>query len=50
MGEWDAPYKTMDQGFEIKQLGVFAEMVKKGEVRPHMQYATKGWRRLTVMQ
>ena len=34
MGEWDAPYKTMDQGFEIKQLGVFAEMVKKGEVRP----------------
>ena len=34
MGEWDAPYKTMDHDFEIKQLGVFAEMVKKGEVRP----------------
>lgn len=34
MGEWDGPYKTMDQDFEIRQLGVFREMVKKGEVRP----------------
>lgn len=30
MGEWDKPYKTMDLDFEIRQLGVFAEMVKKG--------------------
>jgi len=29
MGEWDAPYKTMDREFEIRQLGVFREMVKK---------------------
>ncbi|KAK6437954.1 isoleucine-tRNA ligase [Oleoguttula sp. CCFEE 5521] len=30
MGEWDTPYKTMDYDFEIRQLGVFREMVKKG--------------------
>ncbi|OQN96119.1 hypothetical protein B0A48_18034 [Cryoendolithus antarcticus] len=30
MGEWDTPYKTMDLDFEIRQLGVFREMVKKG--------------------
>ncbi|KAK6432177.1 isoleucine-tRNA ligase [Oleoguttula sp. CCFEE 5521] len=30
MGEWDTPYKTMDLNFEIRQLGVFREMVKKG--------------------
>ncbi|KAM0715813.1 hypothetical protein Q7P37_008327 [Cladosporium fusiforme] len=30
MGEWDSPYKTMDRDFEIRQLGVFREMVKKG--------------------
>jgi len=36
MGEWDAPYKTMDSDFEIRQLGVFREMVKKGTVRPSM--------------
>lgn len=34
MGEWDAPYKTMDLDFEIRQLGVFREMVAKGEVGP----------------
>jgi isoleucyl-tRNA synthetase len=34
MGEWDAPYKTMDPDFEIKQLQVFRDMVAKGEVRP----------------
>jgi isoleucyl-tRNA synthetase len=31
MGEWDNPYKTMDRDFEIRQLGVFREMVKKGK-------------------
>lgn len=31
MGEWDAPYQTMDRDFEIRQLGVFREMVKKGK-------------------
>lgn len=31
MGEWDNPYKTMDLDFEIRQLGVFREMVKKGK-------------------
>lgn len=31
MGEWDSPYKTMDRNFEIRQLGVFREMVKKGK-------------------
>lgn len=31
MGEWDKPYKTMDRDFEIRQLGVFREMVKKGK-------------------
>jgi isoleucyl-tRNA synthetase len=30
MGEWDAPYKTMDLEFEVKQLEVFKEMVSKG--------------------
>ena len=30
MGEWDKPYKTMDLEFEIGQLGVFREMVRKG--------------------
>jgi len=30
MGEWDEPYRTMDQEFEIRQLGVFREMVRKG--------------------
>lgn len=35
MGEWDQPYKTMDKDFEIRQLGVFKEMVKKGKVRIH---------------
>lgn len=35
MGEWDAPYKTMDREFEIRQLGVFREMVKKGISSPY---------------
>ncbi|KAK5113665.1 hypothetical protein LTR62_003292 [Meristemomyces frigidus] len=35
MGEWDAPYRTMDQDFEIRQLGVFREMVKKGLISRH---------------
>ena len=30
MADWDNAWKTMDKGFEIKQLEVFQEMVKKG--------------------
>jgi isoleucyl-tRNA synthetase len=30
MGEWEQPYKTMDLEFEISQLEVFKEMVRKG--------------------
>lgn len=32
MADWDKSYKTMDQDFEMKQLFVFREMVRKGEV------------------
>ena len=31
MGQWDKPYTTMSSEFEIEQLGVFKEMVQKGE-------------------
>lgn len=34
MGEWDNPYRTMDPEYEVRQLGVFRNMVEKGEVRP----------------
>ncbi|KAI9802746.1 MAG: hypothetical protein M1825_002768 [Sarcosagium campestre] len=30
MADWDAAWKTMDRGFEVKQLEVFMGMVKKG--------------------
>lgn len=30
MADWENSWKTMDKNFEIKQLGVFQEMVKKG--------------------
>lgn len=33
MGEWDQPYRTMDKDFEMRQLGVFRDMVRKGRVR-----------------
>ena len=32
MADWDHAWKTMDKGFEIKQLAVFRELVKKGLV------------------
>jgi isoleucyl-tRNA synthetase len=32
MGEWDSPYKTLDVEFEVRQLEVFREMVKRGLV------------------
>ncbi|KAK5723979.1 isoleucine-tRNA ligase [Elasticomyces elasticus] len=35
MGGWDEPYKTMDKDFEVRQLGVFREMVKKGLISRH---------------
>jgi isoleucyl-tRNA synthetase len=30
MGDWDNAYKTMDRGFEIRQLEVFKKMFEKG--------------------
>ncbi|KAI9051979.1 hypothetical protein LZ554_004233 [Drepanopeziza brunnea f. sp. 'monogermtubi'] len=30
MGDWENAWKTMDPAFEIKQLGVFRDMAKKG--------------------
>lgn len=30
MGDWENAWRTMDKGFEIKQLRVFEEMVRKG--------------------
>ena len=30
MADWDNAWKTMDKGFELKQLGVFKALVKKG--------------------
>jgi len=30
MGDWEGHWKTMDKGFEMKQLGVFREMVDRG--------------------
>lgn len=35
MGEWDQPYKTMSKDFEMRQLGVFREMVRKGLISRH---------------
>ncbi|KAK3715185.1 isoleucine-tRNA ligase [Vermiconidia calcicola] len=35
VGEWDKPYKTMDVDFEIRQLEVFKEMVRKGLISRH---------------
>lgn len=32
MGDWENAYKTMNKDFEMRQLGVFKEMVEKGEV------------------
>ncbi|CAO3617646.1 unnamed protein product [Cunninghamella blakesleeana] len=32
MGDWDNPYRTLDKDFEIRQLNVFNEMVKKGYI------------------
>ncbi|KAL7274888.1 isoleucine-tRNA ligase [Rhizina undulata] len=30
MGDWDNAYKTLDENYEINQLGVFKEMLKRG--------------------
>ncbi|PQE25316.1 hypothetical protein CJF30_00000003 [Rutstroemia sp. NJR-2017a BBW] len=30
MADWDKAWRTMDKSFEMKQLGVFQEMVRKG--------------------
>ncbi|EOD50672.1 putative isoleucyl-trna synthetase protein [Neofusicoccum parvum UCRNP2] len=30
MGDWDRAYRTMEKGFEMRQLGIFKDMVEKG--------------------
>ncbi|PIB01453.1 Isoleucine--tRNA ligase, chloroplastic/mitochondrial [Cercospora beticola] len=35
MGEWDTPYQTMSKDFEMRQLSVFREMVRKGLISRH---------------
>ncbi len=32
MGDWDNAYRTMDQGYELRQLKVFKKMVENGKV------------------
>ena len=32
LGEWDRPYLTMRPEFEVKQIGVFGEMAKRGYI------------------
>ncbi|KAF2501162.1 isoleucyl-tRNA synthetase [Lophium mytilinum] len=41
MGDWGNAYKTMDKAFEMRQLGVFREMVVKGLV--HRQFKPVYW-------
>jgi isoleucyl-tRNA synthetase len=33
MGDWDNGYKTMNRDFEMRQLGIFKEMVDRGTFR-----------------
>ncbi|KAI8062597.1 isoleucine--tRNA ligase [Gongronella butleri] len=32
IGDWDHPYRTLDKDYEIRQLGVFHDMVEKGYI------------------
>ncbi|KAI7851172.1 tRNA synthetases class I-domain-containing protein [Circinella umbellata] len=32
MGDWDKPYRTLDRDYEIRQLRVFREMMKRGYI------------------
>lgn len=32
LGEWDKPYVTLDPKFEVKQIGIFGEMAKRGHI------------------
>ncbi|KAI8141829.1 tRNA synthetases class I-domain-containing protein [Fennellomyces sp. T-0311] len=32
MGDWDKPYRTLDKDYEIRQLRVFREMMKRGYI------------------
>ncbi|KAK3069175.1 hypothetical protein LTS18_000409, partial [Coniosporium uncinatum] len=41
MGDWEGAYKTMESGFEMRQLGVFREMVQKGLV--YREYKPVHW-------
>ncbi|KAF2692040.1 isoleucyl-tRNA synthetase-like protein [Lentithecium fluviatile CBS 122367] len=41
MGDWDNAYKTMEKGFEIRQLEVFKNMFEKGLI--YRQYKPVYW-------
>ncbi|KAF2837064.1 isoleucyl-tRNA synthetase [Patellaria atrata CBS 101060] len=41
IGDWDNAYRTMEKGFEMRQLGVFREMVAKGLI--YRQYKPVYW-------
>ncbi|KAL2352978.1 putative isoleucyl-tRNA synthetase [Cryomyces antarcticus] len=41
LGDWDNAYKTMEKGFELRQLEVFREMVVNGLI--HRDYAPVHW-------
>ena len=32
LGEWERPYLTLRPEFEVKQLGIFGEMAKRGHI------------------
>lgn len=32
LGEWDRPYMTLRPEFEVKQIGIFGEMAKRGHI------------------
>jgi isoleucyl-tRNA synthetase len=37
LGDWKNAYKTMDHGFEMRQLEIFKQMVEKGKQDGHRQ-------------
>ncbi|KAL1920073.1 uncharacterized protein VTP21DRAFT_1219 [Calcarisporiella thermophila] len=41
MGDWDKPYRTLDKDYEVRQLKVFYEMMKKGYI--YRQYKPVYW-------
>ncbi|KAF2141020.1 uncharacterized protein K452DRAFT_229184 [Aplosporella prunicola CBS 121167] len=41
MGDWNNAYRTMEKGFEMRQLGIFKAMVEKGLI--YRQYKPVYW-------